>query len=146
MAPLTRTSLSLFLLVLLSDKYHPAEGTQPLAVPLRRSSTAASDAAATIAGHGPWRRRVRRRLADGESEIQAGVVEVLDCQNTEYSGIIGIGTPPQEFEVVLDTGSYNLWVRHAAQAVANALSVQRRLPVSTHPLLFVAYYSVDLRA
>lgn len=126
---MARLRLFLPLCVLVSEKHHAAVGRQaPLAVPLRRNSPVAVGTAATIAGNGSWRRRSRRRLADGESEVQAGVVEIMDCENTEYSGIVGIGTPPQEFEVVLDTGSYNLWVRHTGQAIADVPPANRTKP------------------
>lgn len=78
-----------------------------LAVGAAAPTPSASAFAVPLEKRGPSSRETRRRLG------AAGAVEVADCENLEYTGTIGLGTPVQEFRVVLSVGSSDLWVSTA---------------------------------
>lgn len=48
-----------------------------------------------------------RRLGEGGG---VGMVDVNDCENMEYTGVISLGTPPQEFRVIFSIAASYLWV------------------------------------
>ncbi|XP_057266610.1 pepsin A-like [Pezoporus wallicus] len=113
-------------------------------IPLRKGKTLRQ----SLQEHGLLERYLKQHPYNPAAKYFRTLVSSEPMQNymdSSYYGTISIGTPPQEFTVIFDTGSSNLWVPSVYCTSLSCSNHKRFNPaesstfISTNESLYIAY-------
>jgi len=71
------------------------------------------------------KRGVEPTQDDADEELGTSFAQMNNYRNTQYTGTVYVGTPPQQFNVILDTGSANFWV-YSKECTTSACRAHRQ--------------------
>lgn len=95
--------MRLFFTILVVALAGTSLAAKTLRVPLKSHPSARQ----TLKGYGIAVEKIKGRYTSGKVLDSEGLTNYQDAQ---YYGPITLGTPPQNFDIIFDTGSANLWV------------------------------------